>query len=608
MKLLLPALIALIAASASTRAQSNQSREDLLSIPDVSESPMEIQKISEKEVDGVILEEIFINGAPFGGKPTKIYGYYAHPKEPGKYPGVVQLHGAGMQVLPSQAAVGYAKSKYVCLSLDWAGGDWTRSGKLRAEPRSEFESAGSGAVAVPDGDGDPKHVHYVAVEPAESSITNGVRFVRRGFQFLRSRKEVDADKLCLSGMSAGAHLSLLILGVEPGIKAAAVKYGSGFIRELNWGGYFGPVSIAKPAEVVSRWLDVLDPKHGFDKITAATLMLSGTDDVFFHMPAVLATWRAIPGRKALLMLPNDNHTQVHNEEIPRQWFDFVLNGSPAWPTLDAIQAVEKPDSLDLSVAVQGNVSGVNFWYKRMPSIGFNYKKANTPEETVAWKSVEAKKTGDLWTASLPALVAGEKIMVYATAEDVSGTRASSDVAEANSTSTITAASPTPPQASIPPNKSAGPSESENQENVFPNPSFEMGGPKKGRFGKLFLNFTGTPAWVSDAKSAHTGEAALQISAQDTIAAEIPVSADTPYKLSGWFRSKDESDPHARLQINWKRTDGSLIKFDIINPSLTGEYQDHALEVTSPADAANALLIIATGGGAALVDDISFGPP
>lgn len=36
-------------------------------------------------------------------------------------------------------------------------------------------------------------------------------------------------------MSAGAHLSLLVLGCEPSIKAAAIKYGCGFIKELGEG-------------------------------------------------------------------------------------------------------------------------------------------------------------------------------------------------------------------------------------------------------------------------------------------------------------------------------------------------------------------------------------
>jgi len=594
---------ALLAASSLCQAQPAASREELLAIPDVSANPFDIQKVSEWEQDGVIVEELYINGAPFGGKPTKIYAFYARPKAPGKYPGVVQLHGSGLVMLKPDAAIEYAKLNYACLTLDWAGPDWKSEGKLREGPRSDFQSAGSGAVSAPDGDGDPKHTHFQAVEPAESSITNGVLFVRRGFQFLRSRPEVDAGKLCLSGMSAGAHLSLLVLGVEQGIKAAAVKYGSGFIRELNWGGYYGPISLAKPPEVVARWLAVLDPQYGFTNVKAATLILSGTDDIFFHMPAVLATWRAIPGLKALLMLPNDNHSQVGNEVIPRQWFDFVLNGSPAWPVLDAAKAEEKAGSLDLSVAVRGDSAKVAFWYKRMPAKTFNFKRGNTPAETVAWQSVSAGKAGGNWTASLPALVAGEQILAYAMAEDGSGTKASSDTVQVKSTK-----QQVPPSAPVPEKAAASARDKTvEEENLFLDPSFEQGPPKKGRSGNLFFNFTGNPTWIEDSQKAHTGAAALQVDDKNGLACGAPADEGAQYRLSGWFRAEGEEVTNARLQINWQREDGSLVKFDIMTPKLDAEYQEYALTVEVPQGTTSAIIFISAGGTApSLVDDVYFG--
>ncbi|MFZ4777960.1 MAG: alpha/beta hydrolase family protein [Terrimicrobiaceae bacterium] len=602
---------ALFAASILCPAQPAPDREELLSIPDVSANPFDIQKVSEKEQDGVIVEELFINGAPFGGKPTKIYAFYARPKAPGKYPAVVQLHGSGLQVLKPEAAIEYAKLNYACITLDWAGPDWKSEGVIRPGPRSDFASVGSGAISVPDGDGDPKRTHFESVEPAESSITNGVRFVRRAFQFLRSRPEVDADKLCLSGMSAGAHLSLLVLGVEPGIKAAAVKYGSGFIRELNWGGYYGPISISRPPEGAARWLSVLDPKHGIPSFKAATLILSGTDDIFFKMPAVLATWRAIPSRKALLMLPNDNHSQVGNEVIPRQWFDYILNGTPEWPSLDAAKAEEKPDGLELSVVVRGNISKVSFWYKRMPAKTFNYERGKTPGETVPWVSVDAEKAGDNWSASLPALVAREKVMAYAMAEDSSGTQASSDAVEVKSTAkpgAPPAPAPQKPDALAEPALSSAPQKSLPDGNCFLDPSFEEGPIQKGPSGTLYLNMTGSPAWIEDAKRAHTGAGALQVNDKNGIASGAPAEEGGRYKLSGWFRTENEEATTARLQINWQRQDGSLIKYDLATPKLTSDYQEYVLSAEAPPETAGCVIFVAAGGdGSTLVDDVFYGP-
>ena len=90
-------------------------------------------------------------------------------------------------------------------------------------------------------------------------------------------------------------------GVEPRFKAAAVKYGRGFIRELAFGGYFGPI-LMTAREQQDEWLAVLDPQHGLSDYQAKVLMLSGTDDIFFWMPGVLATYRAIPTDKRLVVV------------------------------------------------------------------------------------------------------------------------------------------------------------------------------------------------------------------------------------------------------------------------------------------------------------------
>ena len=578
-------------------------RDELFTIPSVESLPLNVKRLSIVEKDNVIVEELFINGPVFNNQPSRIYAYYARPKSAGTYPGVVQLHGSGLDKLNPDLAIAYAKANYVCISIDWAGPDWKGEGKTRETVHSDYSSLASQAIVHPDPSGDPHRLHYEAVDPAQSSITNGVRFARRAFQFLRSRPEVDSTKLCLSGMSAGAHLALLVLGTEPDIQAAAVKYGSGFIKELNFGGYYGPMSLCSP-ERADAWLSVLDPKHGLARVKAATLMLSGTDDIFFFMPAVLATWRELPGSKALLMLPNDSHTQVGNEDVARQWFSHVLTGKPEWPILDAAKAVEKAGAIDLSVVVRGDIAKVAFWYKRMPAKTFNFKRGNTPAETVVWQSVPAEKAGDNWTASLPPLVAGEQILAYAMAEDVAGTKASSDTVQVKSTS-----QQAPPSAPVPAKAAAASARDKTveEENLFLDPSFEEGPPKKGRSGNLFLNFTGNPTWIEDSQKAHTGVAALQVDDKNGLACGAPAAEGAQYRLSGWFRAEGEEATNARLQINWKREDDSMVKFDIITPKLDAEYQECVLTAEAPPGTTAAILIILGGGtGPSLVDDVYFG--
>lgn len=411
-------LAALTFSSVSAKALD---RAELFQVPDFTTLPPDTEVISKKTTNGVVVTELSFTGAPFNGQPTRIYGFYARPSGSKKVPGVVQLHGAGLNVLNDQAAVFYAKNGFACLSIDWAG-----PAKDRAEPRkppySTFESPGNIAQEVANGK--PWRSHG----PEKDGITNGVRFVLRSLMFLRSQPDVDPNSLFISGMSAGAHLTLLVLGQDISIKGAAVKYGCGFVREIPayFGGYFGPLSITSKQEQ-DEWLKVLDPALDVANYKSSVLMLTGTDDIFFKMPLVLLTYRAIPSPKRLVMLPNDNHTQVNNEEVPLRWFKSLLGIVPEFPKLEAPTATAENKQLRLSAKVEAprKVSGVVFYVKRMPQSSFAFDHT----EGARWEPVPAKSANGVWTATVPTPSSDEQLVAYATATDSTGTDASSDTIE-----------------------------------------------------------------------------------------------------------------------------------------------------------------------------------
>lgn len=398
-----------------------EDRTRLFEVPDFKELPPQVEVISKKKIDGVTVTELSFAGAPFNGKATRIYGYYAKPAGSKKVPAVVQLHGAGLNVLDSKAAVFYAKNGFSCLSIDWAGPALERK-EPRKPPFSIFESPGNIAGEVEKGK------PWKMYGPEVDGITNGVRFVMRSFMFLRDQPEVDSGKLFLSGMSAGAHLSLLVIGQNSSIKGAAVKYGCGFIRDVPdyFGGYFGPLTLTSTTEQ-DEWLKVLDPAVNIANYKASVLLLSGTDDIFFRMPLVLMTYRAIKTPKALVMLPNDNHTEVNNEQIPARWFRAVLGEAPALPLLGEPRATNEKGKLVLTVKVEGakKISKVTFHVKRMPVAEFKFDAS----QGTKWEPVSAKLSDGMWSASVPPPAAEEQLVAYATALDITGNFASSDTVE-----------------------------------------------------------------------------------------------------------------------------------------------------------------------------------
>ncbi|MFZ2656922.1 MAG: acetylxylan esterase [Victivallales bacterium] len=397
----------------------------LFDVPDFKELPPAIKVLSEKTDEGVKVTEFYMAGAPFNGEPTRIYAFYARPEAEGKYPGVVQLHGAGLDVFKPVAAVFYAKNGYACISIDWCGPAKNRK-EPRKPPYSEFNSPGNMARCITPPNG------WETYGAEADGITNGVKFVRRAFMFLRSRPEVDSNKLCLSGMSAGAHLSLIVIGLEPELKAAAVKYGCGFIDMPGYfGGYFGPIYLCRK-EDQDAWLAVLDPKQYIKDCKASVLLLSGTDDIFFRMPIVFKTYREIPTSKRLIMLPNDNHSQCGNEVIPLRYFKSIFGEEPAFPEITALTARKDGDNVLLTMKVNApsKLTKVEFVFKTMPTKIFRYRLSdNRNDPLVPWIVQPAAEKNGSWELSVPAPKEDEQMVAYGLVEDGTGAKASSDTVE-----------------------------------------------------------------------------------------------------------------------------------------------------------------------------------
>jgi dienelactone hydrolase len=424
------AILAIGLSCVTALAQEPFDRQAFFAVPDFEELPPDIEVVSEKTEDGVKVTEMYLAGVPLNGKPTRVYGFYCRPAKDGKYPAVIEIHGAGFggsQVSPA-AGIAYAKKGFACFVMDWAGP--TDKRREMGWRHSEFSAAGNLAAPLPDQENKPWPHTFKIAEPAENGIVNAVRFARRIGMFLRSRPEVNPDQLCVSGMSAGAHLTLLLLGVDPTIRAAAVKYGCGFIDDIYFGGYFGPLTLCPKAEQ-DRWLAVLDPKHGLRDYRTSTLILSGTDDRFFCMPAVLQTWRVIPAEKRLIMRPNDDHSLVNNVDIPAAWFQSVLNTTPAWPTITPLTTRVADDQLTLRVQAdsQPGIERVDIVVKRQPAEMFKWGRDQDPVKNAKWDVQPAALEGDAWTLTLPAPVEGEQLVAYATAYDKLGREVSSDTVE-----------------------------------------------------------------------------------------------------------------------------------------------------------------------------------
>src|SRR5258708_6182309 len=67
-----------------------------------------------------LLQEVYYEGEPLKGKPTRVFAYFAKPDGPGPFPGMVLVHGGGGTAF-SEWALHWAKRGYAAISMNLSG-------------------------------------------------------------------------------------------------------------------------------------------------------------------------------------------------------------------------------------------------------------------------------------------------------------------------------------------------------------------------------------------------------------------------------------------------------------------------------------------------------
>ena len=545
-------------------AEAAPDLEQFFAIPSVRELPLKAEILSETVRDGVKTTELYLNGAPFNGKPTKIYAWYSAPSGSGKFPGVVQLHGSGLNKLSSEPSVFYAKHGFACISIDWAP-----PSEKRKNRQSVFETEGRMTKFGPG---------FQPLQVEKDYLRNGVMFSRRALDFLRSRPEIDPAKLMVSGVSAGAWHALLLTGLEPELKAVAVKYGA--ISGIDFSyftGVFGPLKMVRQKGYQEMWLSYFDAANLIPKYKASVLLLSGTDDIFYAMPVVLETFRRIPSPKKLLLRPNDNHQLVGNESIPLSYFQSVLKQTSEWPEVSIKDCREEGDKLLFSIlpASREAVKRISIVYKTGPRGLFEWRKN--------WKRVDAVPEGKEWVAKLKKPMRDTQTVAYAYLEDTAGRFTSSDTVEIPS---------------FPKWRGKPGLQTLDDGNLFFNPSFE--------FGTRLFNPQGKPRLDTSGKEAHSGKSALCLTGGKSRLTTwaLPRIPGRTFTLKVWARSA-VPDAELSVSIRWNLSNGKN-KFSTKIFPVSTQYSHCSFSGPIPEETRNGYLTIRPMGTADIwIDDLYY---
>lgn len=212
------------------------------------------------EPDGLV-RPVYYEGESFNGKPTRVFAYYGKPEGNGPFPAVILIHGGGGKAFSDWVEL-WVKRGYVALAPDLSGNG----------PDGRLEDGG------PSQDDDVKFRDFTTDDGDYKNMWTWqvIAALLRGHALLAAQKEVDADRIAVTGISWGGYLTCILAGVDTKLKAAVPVYGCGFLDENScWKeGRFDKMT----PEQLNRWVSLFDPSRHLDRVACPILFVNGTND------------------------------------------------------------------------------------------------------------------------------------------------------------------------------------------------------------------------------------------------------------------------------------------------------------------------------------------
>jgi dienelactone hydrolase len=373
---------------------------------DPRKDPLDTKLVRGWEKDEIVYRYVTFHVGTFKGKPARMAAFYAFPKGTKKLPGLLHLHGGGQRAFLHEAKF-YAARGYACLSVNWGGREMEEA--KDGDPNTEW-----GAV-------DPTQKNVLGyfnlkpgdkyLDPFESPRNNNWFLLtlgaRRGLTFLEQQPEVDPDKLGVYGHSMGGNLTVYVAGSDDRVKAAAPSVGGSGFRTRPWA-LLPQVKLETPNGDLNRFDVTLGFESYAPNIKAPLLWLGATNDFHGIMDDTYRTGALIPHKDVRYSFtPHMNHRFTPEFAVARPlWFDQYLKGSFTFPkTPDSRLVLDNGDhvaELRLTPDSSQKVEGVHVYYSVDPDPRARF-----------WRSANAKKSGDAWTAKLPVLSIDQPLFAFA---------------------------------------------------------------------------------------------------------------------------------------------------------------------------------------------------
>ena len=304
--------------------------------------------------------EVRFTSHPWREAPVRIFGFYALPAAAeDKLPGLLLVHGGGGYAT-LQRVVEAASRGYAAFSIDLPG-----KGTLRQD---RSRSTGPDMTV--------ENIFTVKPELSDNYLYNAVLAQVRSITFLRSRPEIDPERIGMVGVSWGGASGLITTSLDKRIKCFVNMFGSGFLEGgSTWHSYFETLDAGE----FDVWQANFDAARYLASIDSPVLALTGSNDNCYYLPRFMKTHRAIEATPALLLRPNlDHEIDQPARNAYFRWLDLQLKPDEAGaaPTLEAfrVSAAEGEVRVDVSTGGQVAVEKAEVCFGEVGEVGWTNRK------------------------------------------------------------------------------------------------------------------------------------------------------------------------------------------------------------------------------------------
>lgn len=319
------------------------------------------------------VRSLYYAGEPFQGHATRVFAYYAAPKDcKGKVPAMVLVHGGGGKAFPEWAEL-WAKRGYAAIAMDLAGN-------------------GPDGKHLPDGGPNQREedkFDAIARGVKEAWTYHAVAAIIRAHSLLRSFPEVDDNRTGITGISWGGYLTCIVSGLDDRFKVSVPVYGCGFLHEDSaWTGRMDQMLQADR----QAWIDNYDPMQYLPGCRIPILFVNGTNDFAYPLDSYQKCYRLVRGPRTLCITVKMPHGHVEGW-TPKEIGIFV----------DSVLTDGTPLARITRTARQGNKVAVNYT-SAVPirEAALHYTKDKGQWQTREWQTIPAQLQENTANAELPA--------------------------------------------------------------------------------------------------------------------------------------------------------------------------------------------------------------